>query len=95
MTLEPSTGDRGKRLDLFLHEHLPDYSRSRIQDWIKNGRVTVDDSQQKASYALRGTERIVVEPADLPPLKATPEDLPLDILYEDAAVIAVAGTNAD
>jgi 23S rRNA pseudouridine1911/1915/1917 synthase len=83
------TGEPGKRLDHFLQEHLREYSRSRIQSWIKEGRVQVNGAAAKASLQLRGGEQVEVSPADLPPLKATPEDLPVEILYEDAAVIAV------
>jgi len=57
--------------------------------WIKSGRVLVNGAAAKASYVIRGGEEIQVEPAELPPLKATPEDIPLDILYEDPSVIAV------
>jgi 23S rRNA pseudouridine1911/1915/1917 synthase len=81
--------DKGKRLDHFLQERLPQFSRSRLQDWIKHGRVTVGGSMQKASYQLHGTELVDVQPAELAPLKAVAEDLPLDILYRDEAVIAV------
>ncbi len=81
--------DRGKRLDQFLRERLPEYSRERLQDWIEQGRVLVNGSPEKRSFLLKGSERIDVEPAELPPLRATPEDLPLDVLYEDADVIAI------
>jgi 23S rRNA pseudouridine1911/1915/1917 synthase len=81
--------DRGKRLDWFIHERLADASRSRIQAWIKDGRVMVDGAAKKASYELRGDENIDVQPAAAPPLRASPEDLPLDILYEDESVIAI------
>ena len=87
--LTAGDSDAGKRLDHFLQERLPEYSRSRLQEWIKAGRVLVAGSKQKASYALRGGEEVVVEPGALPPLKAVAEDLPLEILYEDDAVIAV------
>jgi 23S rRNA pseudouridine1911/1915/1917 synthase len=83
------TGEAGKRLDHFLQEQLTQYSRSRIQSWIKEGRVLVDGTPAKSSLLLRGGEAIEVSPADLPPLKATAEDLPIEILYQDAAVIAV------
>lgn len=83
------TADAVKRLDHFLQERLPDYSRARLQSWIKSGHVLVDGATSKASLVLRGGEKIEVSPAELPPLKATPEDLPVEILYEDAAVIAV------
>jgi len=49
----------------------------------------VDGSPEKRSYLLKGAERIHVRPGELPPLRATPEDLPIAILYEDADVIAV------
>ncbi len=89
INLESTPADAGQRLDLYLHERLPEYSRARLQDWIKAGRVRVDGAPQKRSYLLRGVERIQVEPAEPPPLHATPEELPIEILYEDAAVIAV------
>ena len=84
----PSTA-AGQRLDHALHDLLPTYSRSRLQDWIRNGRVLVNGLVPKASHVLRGGETIEVEPAELPPLRAVPEEIPLDILYEDEAVIAV------
>jgi 23S rRNA pseudouridine1911/1915/1917 synthase len=77
------------RLDLFLHAQLPEYSRARLQSWIRQGRVRVAGQTAKPSLLLRGTEAVEVEPAELPPLRATPEPLPLEILYEDEDVIAV------
>src|SRR5579871_909843 len=85
----PAEADRGKRLDHYLQEHLADYSRARLQSWIKEGRVLVNDAPAKVSLTLRGDERIEVTPADPPPLKASAEDLPVEILYEDAGVIAI------
>lgn len=72
-----------------MHERLPQYSRSRLQDWIEQGRVLVDGSPQKRSYLLKGAERTHVQPGELAPLGATPEDLPIQVLYEDADVIAI------
>ena len=89
--LETSADDSGKRLDLYLHQRLPEYSRARLQEWIKSGRVQVNNGPQKPSYLLRGAEVIEIEPAAPPPLRAQPEDLPVEILYEDADVIAVNG----
>jgi 23S rRNA pseudouridine1911/1915/1917 synthase len=93
--LTPTAADTGKRLDHFLQEQLPQYSRSRLQDWIKSGRVKVNGASAKASLPLRGGESIEVNPGELPPLRAFAEELPLEILYEDSSVIAVnkpAGT---
>ncbi|HEY1206264.1 MAG: RluA family pseudouridine synthase [Bryobacteraceae bacterium] len=89
MIVNASEADAGKRLDVFLQEQLPEYSRSRLQDWIKAGRVRVNGAGERPSIRLRGGEAVEVEPAALPPLKAYAEDLPLEILYEDAEVIAV------
>lgn len=61
-----------------------------MQLWAKSGRVTVDGSPAtKASITLRGGETISLEPDAPPPLRAEPEDLPVDVIYEDAAVIAI------
>jgi 23S rRNA pseudouridine1911/1915/1917 synthase len=86
-TADPS--DAGRRLDQWLHEHLPEHSRSRIQDWIKSGRVQVNGGAVRASYSLRAGDAVQVEPAEPPPLHAVPEAIPLVILYEDADVVAI------
>jgi 23S rRNA pseudouridine1911/1915/1917 synthase len=79
----------GQRLDLYLLDQMPQYSRSRLQSWIKDGLVLVNGSAARASLILRGGESISVSPGELPPVNAAPEDLPLDILYQDDAVIAI------
>lgn len=79
----------GRRLDHVLHEWMPGQSRSRIQTWIKDGRVRVNGSLAKPSFELQGGERIEVEPADPPPLKASAEDLPIEVLYQDRDVVVV------
>ncbi|MCC6585974.1 MAG: RluA family pseudouridine synthase [Bryobacterales bacterium] len=89
LQLQATSADVGLRLDHFLQKHLPQFSRSRLKDWIKDGRVLVASRPAKASLQLRGHEGITVEPADPPPLNAFAEDLPVEILYQDPAVIAV------
>jgi 23S rRNA pseudouridine1911/1915/1917 synthase len=79
----------GQRLDHYLQNQFPQYSRSRLQEWIRAGRVLVNGAASKASYVVRGGEDIQVHPAELAPLKAVAEDIPLDVLYEDDAVIAI------
>jgi len=79
----------GQRLDQFLRKQLSSYSRTRLQSWVKDGRVRVEGKPAKASALLRGGETVEVEPAELPPLRAFPEDLPLEILYEDGDLVAV------
>jgi 23S rRNA pseudouridine1911/1915/1917 synthase len=89
LTLAPEARDSGTRLDLYLQARLPQFSRSRLQEWIRAGNVLVNAKTAKASLLLRGGETIEVTPSEPPPLKAFPEDLPVRVLYQDDAVAAV------
>ena len=75
----------GLRLDSWLTAQLDGVSRSRVQLLLEQGSVLVDGAGAKPSLRLEGGEQVEVlrEPV-LPPLKATPEAIPLDIIYEDA-----------
>jgi 23S rRNA pseudouridine1911/1915/1917 synthase len=74
----------GKRLDQFLAASLPDTSRARVQELIQQEKVLINGHPAKASLRLRGDERIeVVGDVRRPPLRAVPEDIPLDVVYED------------
>jgi 23S rRNA pseudouridine1911/1915/1917 synthase len=76
--------DAGRRLDQFLTMRLEDVSRARVQELIAEGNVQVNDAAAKASLKLRGGECVAVLGAvQRAPLKALPEDIPLDIVYED------------
>jgi len=87
--LSAELNEAGKRLDRMLHERLPQYSRSRIQQWIQAGRVLVDGIPKRSSHPLRAGEAIDVEPAEAPPLRAVPEAIPLAVLYEDQDLVAI------
>ncbi len=74
----------GQRLDQFLATQIEGVSRSRVQLLLEQGDVLVDGLRPKASLKLRGGEQIVVTGEPHPaPLHATPEDIPLDVVYED------------
>ncbi len=80
---------RGKRLDLFLAERLPQLTRSHIQMLNRSGSVRVFERQEKAGYRLRGGEEIQVEimlPAH-PELE--PQPIPLKVLYEDSDLAVI------
>lgn len=81
--------DAGKRLDQFVVEKLESASRARVQELMERGRVRLNGAPAKASYRIRGGENVVVEWQPRPPLHAFPEDLALDILYEDADIVVV------
>lgn len=79
-----------ERLDVFLAEELPEFSRSRLQGLIKDGEVSVDGvPAKKTGMKLEAGMQIVVR---IPPTKETdlvPEDIPLDIIFENDDVIVV------
>lgn len=79
-----STEAFGKRLDQYLVSQLPEISRVRVQQLISQQKVLVNGAAAKASLRLRGSERIsILDSPQIPPLRAIPEQIPLDIVYED------------
>ncbi len=89
MTIFATSQDAGKRLDLLLHEHLPEFTRSRLQSWIKEGRARIDGKTARPSSTIRAGASIEFEPGTLPRLKAEAEDIPLRILYEDDDIASI------
>src|SRR5512138_807105 len=80
----------GLRLDQVLVKLLPEYSRSRLQDWIEQGLVTVNGKPASVKQKVWGGERVCVLPQVHPseqPYQA--EDIPLDIVYEDDDIIVI------
>lgn len=75
--------DAGKRLDRFLSEKIADWSRSRLQKLIDEGDATVNEKAAKSSYKLRAGDEIEVELTEIPDARFEPENIPLDIVYED------------
>src|ERR1035438_4749647 len=89
-TIEAPAEAKGQRLDLFLAAQLEGVSRSRVQLLIDQGDVLVNGLREKASLKLRGSERIDITGEPHPaPLKATAEEIPLDVIYEDADLAVV------
>jgi 23S rRNA pseudouridine1911/1915/1917 synthase len=79
----------GQRLDKYITKRFPEYSRSMIQDVIKDGLVTVNGTIAKASYKLRSGDKIDIQLPKLILPKAEPVDIPLDIIYEDEHMLAI------
>jgi 23S rRNA pseudouridine1911/1915/1917 synthase len=89
-TIDVPAEAAGQRLDLFLTAQLEGVSRSRVQMLMDQGDVLVNGEREKASMKLRGGERIAVTGEPRPaPLKAMAEDIPLDVVYEDADLAVV------
>jgi 23S rRNA pseudouridine1911/1915/1917 synthase len=89
-TIEVPAEAAGQRLDQYLAAQLESVSRSRVQMLMDQGDVLVNGEREKASLKLRGGERIAITGEPHPaPLKATAEDIPLDVVYEDADLAVV------
>ncbi|MBE5757640.1 MAG: RluA family pseudouridine synthase [Clostridiales bacterium] len=79
----------GCRLDKFLQEKYPDKTRSHIKHWIEDGVVTVNGETVKAGYSLKKTDNIEVGEIIEKVVNATPQDIPIDIVYEDDDMVVV------
>lgn len=78
------TAANGMRLDAYLAKAIPEISRARVQLLAENGQISVNGQKAKSSLKLKGGDQISIEGEPRPlPLKAFPEDIPLDIVYED------------
>jgi 23S rRNA pseudouridine1911/1915/1917 synthase len=73
----------GRRFDQALAEMFPDYSRSRLTAWVKEGRVLLDGAQVPPRHLLRGGEQVRLEAELAVEVDAQPEAIKLDIRYED------------
>jgi 23S rRNA pseudouridine1911/1915/1917 synthase len=90
MTFAVTAKDAGIRLDQFLVNKLASVSRARVQEMIADAKVVVSGTVPKASLRLKGGEQVeVLGPAQALPLRATAEDIPLDIVYEDEYLAVV------
>lgn len=79
----------GARLDAFLAAQLAAVSRATIQKAIQSGDCLVNERSTKASYKVRAGDEIQLELPEAAPLEAAPEDIPLDIVYEDDDLIVI------
>lgn len=79
----------GQRIDKFLSDNIEGKSRSFIASIVENGEVTVNSRIPSKSYKLSLGDEITVNIADAVELEALPEDIPLDIVYEDEDLIVV------
>lgn len=82
--------DAGERIDKYITESLEDdISRSQIQQWIKDGHVTVNGQAVKANYRLSEEDRVELRIPQPSEAEIRPEAIPLDVAYEDRDVIVV------
>lgn len=81
--------DENKRLDSFLAEVTIDLSRSKIQSFIKSGNISVNGVPKKASYLLKEDDKVVFEIPRTSEIKIEPENIPLEVVYDDENMLVV------
>lgn len=79
----------GKRIDVYLAEMIENMSRSQIQKIVNDGNVTVNEKIVKNNYKLKEDDEIILNLPEPVMLKVEPEDIPIDILYEDDDIVVV------
>ena len=89
LTLQPNKEDAGQRVDAWLAASLEDVTRSAAQRLLEEGRVTCGGKALAKNYKLNGAETLAVSLPDPEPVDVMPQDIPLDVVYEDADVIVV------
>ncbi len=79
----------GLRLDQALARMFPEYSRSRLKDWLLDGAITVDGVARRPRDAVAGGERVVLEAPAEPVVRDLPEPIALDVVFEDDDLLVV------
>jgi 23S rRNA pseudouridine1911/1915/1917 synthase len=79
----------GKRLDQALAELLPDYSRSRLKDWILTGHVLLDGAQPVPRTRVRSGQQVAISATLSAQQTSEPEAIPLSVVYEDDGVLVI------
>ena len=88
-TLRTQASDAGIRIDTFLAREMAELTRSAAARLLEEGRVRRQGRPVAKNYRLRGDETLEVELPEPEPVRAEPEDIPLDVVYEDEDVIVV------
>lgn len=89
LSFDVSPEEVGDRLDHAVAARYPELSRTRVKELIDSELVLVDGKPSKGSHHLHTGEKVAVNPKARPPLRAQAESIPLEILFEDADIIAV------
>lgn len=79
----------GKRLDIAVSELHREVSRSRAKSLIESGNITVNGSARKAGYVTRVDDLLVIELPPVIELSLEPDDIPLDVVYEDSSLLVI------
>jgi 23S rRNA pseudouridine1911/1915/1917 synthase len=88
-TIQIPAGQQRERLDLYLTRHVENATRNKVQQAIRSGEVRVNGANVKVSYSVAPLDRIEVQLASPPPPDVLPEQIPLDIVYDDEVLLVV------
>ena len=87
-TVQPS--DSGKRVDHILDQQLPEFSRSQIQKWIKEGQLTLNQKTcEKPNKTLKHNDHLTLTITPPTPLNHLPEDISINIVHEDEHIMVI------
>ena len=81
--------DENKRLDCFLSEINSNFSRSKIQSFIKSGNVTINDTIKKPAYLLKENDKVEFQIPNQQDLEIVPQNISIEIIYEDENMLVV------
>ncbi len=89
LSLRPAASDAGARVDAWLASQVEGLTRSAAARLLEEGRVTLEGRPLAKNYRLTGGEALAVSLPDPEPIEALPQDIPLEVVYEDGDVIVV------
>lgn len=84
-----TTEEAGQRIDKLAAELFADHSRAQLQEWLKSGNLTINGSVEKPKYRLKAGDKLLLEAKLEQHGNDQPEDIALDIVYEDESVLVV------
>jgi len=89
-SLKSEDCDKNKRIDIFLSEKIPEFSRSKIQDFIKNGKLKINDiTVYEPKTKLKGKSFIELECEKDDSIKLKPENISLNVIFEDEFILVL------
>ena len=89
IVLNVETEDEGKRLDIYLSDHIKDYSRNSIKKLINDENIKVNNFFVKASYKVKPKDNVEIIFPTTTEIAIEPQNIPLDIVYEDDDIIVI------
>ena len=89
ITLSAAEGDKGARIDKFISDNIGELTRSAVQGLMEKGNILVDGRAVSKNYKLRIGDTVEVDIPEPEPMDALPEDIPLNIVYEDSDLLVV------